>query len=125
MPNGPWNKNLRNILAFALANGHSVAKWAKEHEIPKRTCYEWAREDEFKREVAKYRRRVLDRATGLLIKKSVGAIIQIGKLSKNAKQESVQLQAARAILSNMLEVRESLELEERIDALEQKNTKED
>jgi hypothetical protein len=34
MPNGPWNKNLLDLLAVAVASGQSVAEWAEQREIP-------------------------------------------------------------------------------------------
>ena len=36
-------KGTKSQLAFALAHGGSVAAWARDNEVPKRTAYRWSK----------------------------------------------------------------------------------
>jgi hypothetical protein len=120
MPNGPRNENLRDHFALAIATGRSVSSWANENNVPKRTCYEWRSTDKFKAKVRRLRRRIIDRAIGRLVKQVTKAVAEMARLATEAKSEAVRLQAARAILGDLMSVMSTIDLEERITALEKR-----
>jgi len=115
---GPHNRNLKTDLALAVAGGKSVAAWAREHEIPRRTAYTWAQTPEFKAAVESYRRRANDRAIGRLVRYATWAAAKLVKLAREAKSESVQLAATRAILMDRMTVADHAELEQRLAEIE-------
>jgi hypothetical protein len=121
MPNGPRNRLQRENLALAIATGQSVAAWAEENKVPKRTCYEWRSHREFQEQVHGFRRDFVDRAVGELAGHLTEAVAEIPRLATQAKSESVRLQAARAVLSDLLEAMTNLELQDRLTALEQRH----
>ena len=43
--------NPKTGLAFAIANGVSVADWAEENDVPRSTAFRWARETEVRNAV--------------------------------------------------------------------------
>ena len=51
-------------LAMAIAQGKSIAGWARQNGVPRRTAQRWATEPDVRRQVEDWRRRVLDRALG-------------------------------------------------------------
>ena len=112
------NRDQKAALALALATGRTVRAWAKEHDVPERTAYKWARSPEVLTMVRRIRRRAIDRAVGRLSRYASAAAGQIAKLAKGAESESVKLQAARAVLADLMQVANYAELDDRIAALE-------
>ena len=68
-------------LAVAVAQGISVAAWARTNEVPRATAYRWASEPEVRRAVEACRRRIVDQAVGKMTKKSNWAVDRIVKLA--------------------------------------------
>src|SRR4051794_9779554 len=91
------NRDQKAALTLALAGGHTVKAWAKDHDVPERTAYTWARSPEVRTQVRRIRRRAVDRAVGQLSRYAAAAAAKIGRLARGAQSESVQLQAARAV----------------------------
>jgi hypothetical protein len=114
---GPRNRNLRTDLAVAVASGRSVAGWAREHNVPPRTAYSWAKSPEFKAAVEQYRRRAVDRAIGRLSRAATRAVDEIVKLTTGAKSEAVKLAAARAVLAELMAVTSHAENQKQLDEL--------
>ncbi len=112
------NRDQKAALALALATGRTVRAWAKEHEVPERTAYKWARSPEVRKMVRRIRRRAIDRAVGRLSRYASAAAEQIARLAKGAESESVKLQAARAVLADLMQVANYADLEDRIAELE-------
>jgi hypothetical protein len=112
------NRDQKADLALALATGSTVRAWAKARNVPERTAYKWARSPEVKKQVRRIRRRAIDRAVGRLSRHAAAAADQIARLAKAAESESVQLQAARAVLADLMHVANYAELEDRIAQLE-------
>ncbi len=106
-------------LALAIANGMSVAAWARGHEVPKRTAYRWSREPKVRAAVESTRRRAVDRAIGRMARRVTWATDEIAELAKSAASESVKLAALRAILSDMMAVSQFAGLEQRITEIEE------
>jgi hypothetical protein len=105
-------------LAQALAQGISVAKWAKSRNVPPNTADRWARDPAVRREVAAIRRRTIDLATGLMTRHTNRAAEGIVKLADCAESESVRLRAARVVFSRMITVSKCPVLKERISEIE-------
>jgi hypothetical protein len=112
------NRDQKAALALAIATGRTVRAWAREHEVPERTAYKWARSDEVKDQVRRIRRRAIDRAIGRLSRYASAAAQQIANLAEGATSEAVKLHAARAVLADLMQVANYAELDDRIAALE-------
>ncbi len=96
-----------------------IAKWAKNHNVPRRTAYRWASEPKVRAEVERARRRALDRAVGRMSDRATWAAKNIVKLGETAASESVRLAALRAILSDMMAVSKFGTLEDRMTQIEE------
>ncbi len=115
------NRDQKAALALAMATGRTVKAWAKEHDdVPERTAYNWARSPEVRTMVRRIRRRAIDRAVGRLSRHAAAAADQIADLAKGAESESVQLQAARAVLADLMHVTDYADHDDRIAALERR-----
>jgi len=112
-------RSRKTELALAIANGTSVAAWARGNQVPKRTAYRWSREPKVRAAVESYRRRAVDRAIGRMARRVTWATDGIAKLAENAESESVKLAALRAILSDMMAVSQFAGLEQRITEIEE------
>jgi hypothetical protein len=89
-------RRLKKInLAASVAEGESIAEWARENGVPVRTAQRWAQDRNVRREVDACRRRALNQAVGRLTHMSRNAIDGIVHLAKEADSESVQLRAWR------------------------------
>jgi hypothetical protein len=112
------NRDQKAALALALAGGSTVKAWAKAHDVPVRTAYTWARSPEVRKRVRRIQRRALERAIGRLSRHAAAAAGRIAKLARDAQSEAVQLQAARAVLADLMQVANYADLDDRITALE-------
>jgi len=112
-------KGHKTQLALAIAQGTSIAAWARENHVPRRTACRWASEPKIRAAVESYRRRAIDRAIGRLARRVTWATDGIAKLAKGAESESVRLTALRAILSDMMAASEFAGLEQRITEIEE------
>ena len=121
MPN-PENsrQDQRTQLIVAIAQGVSVAVWARTNNVPRRTAFRWASEAKVRASVESCRRRALDRAIGRMAKHVNWAANGIVKLARDAESESVRLAALRAIFSNMMAISEFAGLEGRMAQIEEK-----
>jgi len=118
MPDQERNPNQADRFAVAMAMGQSVSAWARKNGVPTQTCYDWKKTQEHKITVQDIRRRTIDRAGGQLVHNLTKAVGQIKRLATKGKTESVQLQAARAVLKEMIAVRRHFDLEEQVSELE-------
>ncbi len=109
----------KSQLAVALAKGITVAKWARTHNVPKRTAYRWSKEPNVRRKVEACRRRAIDRAVGLMVDSTAWVVGRIRMLGEEAESESVQLKALRSILSDMVAVSKFSGLEGRMNEIEE------
>ena len=116
---GEHRESKKAQLALGLAQGQSVADWACENEVPESTAYRWAKDRKLRALVWKLRRRYLDQAVGLLASNVVRAAGRIVKLGEASENESVQLRASRAVLSDTIAVSKFATLEERMARVEE------
>ena len=93
-------------LVAAIAQGISVAAWARTNNVPRRTAFRWAGEAKVRASVESCRHRALDRAIGRMAKHVNWAVNGIVKLAKDANSESVRLAALRSIFSKMMAISE-------------------
>ena len=121
-PNGPGNGTLtpkQEAAALALAAGQPLRVAARGSGAGERTIKTWtATVPAFGRRVSELRAEMTSRALGRLADNMASAAETLGFLSRKGKSEMVRLSAARAVLELGNKLRESVELEERISALE-------
>jgi hypothetical protein len=129
MAHGKHNRQKREHLALHVACGGSVAAFAREQEIPRRTCYLWTKEPGFVSKTAGYRDKILDKLVGRLAKLGGKAVSGISVLASKSESESIRLAACRAILSDLISIgtytanaRQFAAMETRLDALERATT---
>jgi hypothetical protein len=111
--------NKKTSLALAIARGQSIAAWANQNEVPRRTAFRWASDANVRREAEAWRRRVLSRAIGQMASLSLKAVAGIAKLGASAESESVRLRAWRAILADQMAVAKFSDLEQRMVEVEE------
>jgi hypothetical protein len=109
----------REQLALVVAQGKSIAGWARQNGVSRRTAERWAAEPDARRQVEDWRRRILDRALGYMAGRSMWAVRGIAELGKGAESESVQLRARRAILHDQIAVSRFSNFEYRMAELEE------
>ena len=96
-------RRLKKInLAAAVAEGESIAEWARQNGVPVRTAQCWAQDRNVRREVDACRRRALNQAVGRLTGMAMNAVDGIAHLAKEADSESVQLRAWRGVLADLI-----------------------
>jgi hypothetical protein len=113
-------KGTKPQLAIALAQGSSVTAWARDNNVPKPTAYRWAKEPEVRKAMQACRRRILDRAVGMMVKRVPWVVPKLVDLAGGAESESVRLQAIKTIFKEMITVSEYTGLEERVKEIEDK-----
>ncbi|MHB1562295.1 MAG: hypothetical protein ACYC61_33050 [Isosphaeraceae bacterium] len=114
------NQNRKGDLAIAMAGGTPVKDWAQTHGIAERTAYRWARSPEVVDQVEAIRRESLDRAVNRLSGMATDAAEEIARLAREASSESVRLQAARAVLSELMAISGFAALERRMAEIERR-----
>ncbi len=102
----------------ALLTRPTIEQAAEEVGVNESTVRRWLKEPAFEEAYREERRRVLERAVGVLQKASVGAV---GALMRNLKcgLPSVEVRAARTILEMALKGQEIYDHDERLRRLEE------
>jgi hypothetical protein len=111
--------NQKDLLVVAVAQGKSVASWARQNGVPTSTAYRWANDPDVRRRVNDWRRRFLDRSLGWMATHSRRAVKAIVQLGENAESETVRLSALRALLHDQIAVSRHADLEFRVSELEE------
>ncbi|CNE44958.1 Uncharacterised protein [Mycobacterium tuberculosis] len=106
-----------SAVLLALAQGHSTDAAGAAGDVSGRTVRRWLEDDEFRNRVNALRREMLDRTVGQLADAATAAVGTL-RTMLDADSEAVRVRAARAILAAVITLRESVDLEERIAALE-------
>lgn len=109
-------------LLTALASGQTVRDAAQAAGIGERTAHRRTADPAFRQLVASARASMIGQALGRLADGMTAAADKLRQLLE-AESESVSLGAARLILELTVRLRESVELEERLTALEQRFNK--
>jgi hypothetical protein len=113
-------KKGRQAAVLALAAGESIAAAARKAGVTERTVQRWREDNAFCGEVVQARGEMFARALGCLAEGSASGALVLRQLALKAKSESVKLGAARALLELGPRMRESVEMEERVRALEER-----
>lgn len=113
-PDRPQGKD---AVIVALAQGRPPLEAAAAGGISARTLRRWQQTPEFRAEVTRLRSQLLDRTVGALVEAAADAVATL-RAALDDDDSAVQVRAARAILSALIQVRESADLEARITALE-------
>jgi HEAT repeat protein len=106
-----------DLLAATVAAGQSLRDAAKLVGIGERTAARRWAEPAFQRKVVALRAAMVERALGRLSDAMSAAAEQLRELL-GARSEAVRLGAARSLLELGVKLRESVELEQRVSALE-------
>ena len=114
---GNGSKKNADALALALAAGDSIADAAAKAGMGDRTAYRRLADPVFRQRIQTLRGEMIGQALGRMAAgMTEGADVLRGLLK--AQSESVRLGACRAMLELSAKLRESVELEARLDALE-------
>ena len=111
-------KNTKTYLALAIAQGVSVAAWARANEVSRRTAFSWAKDPLVRKAADSYRRRVIDQAIGRMTKQTTLAADTVISIAKEAASDSVRLRAARSLYLDMITVSKYSGLETRVTEIE-------
>ena len=104
-------------LLVALARGETVADACRQSGVAERTAHRRLENPKFRRDVRSFRGQMLERTVGKLVNVATEAAETL-RVLLNAESETVRLGAARAILDHVTRLRESVELDERVQLLE-------
>ncbi|HZZ77619.1 MAG TPA: hypothetical protein VFE62_03815 [Gemmataceae bacterium] len=120
--NVPGNRSRRGadeIIIAALACGSTVQQAADTAGVSRKTVSRRMAEPEFAKRVAEMRSEMVRRTASKMTDGMLEAAEVLRKLLK-AKGENVRLGACRALFEHGVRIRETVELEERLQALEQR-----
>jgi hypothetical protein len=106
-------------LLLALAGGRTVRAAARAAGVGERTAARRLADPAFRRQVAELRAEMVERALGRAARGMSAAADTLRQLLR-AEKESVRLGAARALLELTVRLREGVELEQRLRALEER-----
>ncbi len=112
-------KKGREVAILALASGETLSAAARKAGVNERTLHRWRSEDGFRREVDNARAEMFGRALGCAAEGIVSGVLVLRQLCLKAKSETVKLGAARSLIELGTKLRESVELEARLAALEE------
>ena len=104
-------------LALLIAAGKRVVDAAEEVGVSRRTAYRRHAHPEFRKKIRELRREMFDQALGTLAEAGVQAVGAL-KFLLGSADERVRLNAAKATLQLGVQLREQLELDQRLAALE-------
>jgi len=113
-------RNADESLALAVAGGRTLRDAADDAGIGERTAARRWADAAFRRRVTTLRAEMIARALGKIADGMADAADVLRKLLK-AKSENVRLGACRAILELGTKLRDSVEVEERLQALERQH----
>jgi hypothetical protein len=126
IPNDTENPSLsprQEAVALGVAAGASLAAAARKAKVGVPTAKAWSASlPAFRRRVQELRAEMTSQALGRLVDGMASAADTLGFLSRKGKSEMVRLSAARAIVELGAKLREGVELENRIAALEDRTT---
>jgi hypothetical protein len=105
------------LLAVAVAAGQSANKAASAAGIKPSTARKWAREPAFRRMVGAYQTRAIRRALAIMVRGAVRAAAKLYELAKH-DDPKIALAASRAILELGPRLRDDLDREQRLIAIE-------
>jgi hypothetical protein len=118
LKNGLVSPRMENA-ALCLARGGTYPEAAQSAGVAERTIKSWLDYAHFRQRVSELRGRLTEQALGELVSNMASACDTLAFLCRRAKSQAVRLSAARSILELGSRLRESVELEARLSALEE------
>src|SRR5688572_4884668 len=112
-------KKNEDALLLALACGATVEAAARQCDLTERTIYRRLSEPAFRTRLQAVRADMVKRAAGMLTAAATEAVRTLLALQKESAPPAVRLGAARAVLELGIKVRELVDVEARIAALEE------
>jgi hypothetical protein len=109
-----------HALLLAIACGATVEAAARQLGISERTAYRRMEKPEFKNELQQLRSEMVVRSAAALTAATTEAVRVLLDLMKASNTGPVRLGAARSVIELGAKLREMVELEERIKALEER-----
>jgi len=106
-------------LALAIAQGRSVALWARDNQVPRSTAYRWASQPEVRSAAESRRRRARNCALGRIASQAYWASYEVATLAECAESESVRLRALRSIFSGAIATSKFAVLKRRMSAIKE------
>jgi hypothetical protein len=117
---GRARKVSEDVMLTALACGATVAQAAEQARVSQRTVYRKLATAPFCARLAKLREEMVERTLSMLRAASLEAVKTLVGLLSTATPPSVRHSAGRSIVELSLRVREKVEFDERLKALESK-----
>ena len=118
-PTATWSPKQERV-ALLIAAGRSIKAAALETKCGERTVHGWLDDPRYRSLIAELRNRMLDEAVGSLAEATNEAVGTLRELLDD-DHANVRLRAAMGILDAVVRLREHVELEVRITALEATN----
>ena len=115
-------KNADEVFMLALACGSTVENAAAKAGISPRTAHRRLETPAFQRRLSEIKTDMVKRAAGMLTAASMESIKTLLALQESKIPPATRLGAARSVLELGTRLRESAELHERLDALEERLT---
>ena|SRR5271166_3268945 len=113
-------KDIDEKLLMALACGASVEVAARTVDVSARTVYRRLADAAFRRRLQQLRADMVQRTSGMLTAAGGEGVKTLIALLKDSVSATVRLGAARSVIELGVKLRESVELEERLQALEER-----
>lgn len=107
----------KDLFPILIAHGKSVAAAGRIAGVSRATAYRWAKEPEVRERVQEIRSETLAEAAGSLAASATEAAQALRRLL-HSHNEGIVLAAARSILAAAVQIREAVELEERLQRIE-------
>ena len=104
----------------ALLEHGDVASAAEAAGVTRQTLYRWRKQEHFKRALAEAEGEALEGLSRALVRLGEKATETLEQAMDGAEKESTKVRAADIVLSRLLQLRELVELEERVNELEKK-----
>ncbi len=115
---GNGRKNADQALMLALACGATVESAARKASVSESTIYRRLKEPGFQRDLAKLQSEMVQRATAMLTASTLESAKTLLSLQDPSMPPAVRLGAARAVVDFGVKMRQLVELEERLAAME-------
>src|SRR5262245_57828804 len=113
-------KNADDVLLLALACGATLENAARKADVSVRTVQRRLADPDFRQRLRQTKADLVGRTAATLTARAVEAVKTLLSLQTPAQPPAVRLGAARAILELGLKLREAVEFEERLAAVEQR-----
>ena len=106
-------------LIAGLAAGAPIKEAAAKAGVCERTAFRRLSDPSFRQRLAETKGRMLEMVSARLTNSATAACDELERLLQKAESESVRLGAARTILEQVLRLRELVEIDQRLLAIEQ------